>query len=140
MSKLTSQPANSQPGNSRPAEKEKKPLIPPDEKFWQRYSPHHEAPLSGVSSFFLHVSVLALFGLIFWIGSKMADSNKSIPVDAVALGSAGGGGDPGGADDAAGKVAPKENVDDSQPNTPRPNVPTPAPQETLQEVKADPLD
>ena len=27
----------------------KKPLVPPDEKFWVRYSPHHEAPLSGVS-------------------------------------------------------------------------------------------
>ena len=24
--------------------------VPPEEKFWKHYSPHHEAPVSGVSS------------------------------------------------------------------------------------------
>jgi len=28
-----------------------RPLIPPDESMWQRYSPHNEAPLAGATSF-----------------------------------------------------------------------------------------
>jgi len=86
-----------QTGSNGPPTKGKETLIPPEPKFWQRYSPHHEAPLSSVSSFFLHVSVLALFALIFWLGSRLSDSNKSIPVDAVAVtGLEGGGGNPSG--------------------------------------------
>ena len=35
-------------------------LVPPDEKFWKRYSPHNEAPLSGISSFALHLLAIPL--------------------------------------------------------------------------------
>lgn len=48
-----------------PAEK---PLLPPDERFWKRYSSHFELPLAGATSIFLHglvVGVLALGGLAF---------------------------------------------------------------------------
>src|SRR5262245_33626219 len=94
MSKLTT-PA----GSNGPPATDKKARIPPEEKFWQRYSPHHEAPLSGASSFFLHIGALGLGLLIVLYGKHLAESNKSIPVDAVAFGSAGGGGDPSGAPD-----------------------------------------
>src|SRR5438128_1910038 len=124
-----------QAGSNGPPTKEKKPIVPPEEKFWQRYSPHHEAPLSSASSFFLHVSVLALFALVFWLGSRLADSNKSMPVDAVAVGLEGGGGNPSGRPDG-GQVTPKENVDETPaPKTPPPTV---APKEILQDVKVDP--
>ena len=36
-------------------------LVPPDEQFWQHYSPHYEAPISGVSSLMVHVLVVGLF-------------------------------------------------------------------------------
>src|SRR5437899_2494500 len=44
-----------------------KPLVPPDEQFWQRYSPHYEFPLSGVSSFALHLLVVGLAALVAMI-------------------------------------------------------------------------
>ena len=41
----------SAPGNNdKVPAKGKAALIPPEEKFWQRYSPHHEFPLSTVTS------------------------------------------------------------------------------------------
>jgi hypothetical protein len=38
--------------------------VPPDEAFWIRYSPHHEFPLSAVTSFVLHALVVALLLLV----------------------------------------------------------------------------
>lgn len=44
----------------------KKPKItgndptPPAEEFWIRYSPHHEAPVSGISSFVIHALAIGL--------------------------------------------------------------------------------
>ena len=37
------------------------PLVPPDERFWQRYSRHGELPLSGATSLAVH---LLVFGLL----------------------------------------------------------------------------
>jgi hypothetical protein len=37
-----------------------KPLFPPEERFWQRYSPEHEAPISTVSSVVLHILMFTL--------------------------------------------------------------------------------
>lgn len=133
MSKLTTQT-----GSNGPPAKETKPRIPPEEKFWQRYSPHHEAPVSGASSFFLHIGALGLGLLIVLYGKHLAESNKSIPVDAVAFGSAGGGGDPTGAAEG-GQATLKENVGEAPP-APKTTAETPVAKETIQEVKADPLD
>jgi hypothetical protein len=47
------------------------PQLPPDEKFWVRYSPHHEAPLSGMTSLFLHglvVGLLLIVGFLMNLG------------------------------------------------------------------------
>jgi len=42
---MTQQPTLDRPESDR---------LPPEERFWQHYSPHHEAPLAGVGSFTLH--------------------------------------------------------------------------------------
>jgi hypothetical protein len=47
-----------------------KPLLPPDERFWKRYSPHHEFPLASTTSVFLHglvIGILAVGGVAFFL-------------------------------------------------------------------------
>src|SRR4051812_18787282 len=81
-------------------------LVPPDEQFWQRYSPHHEFPLSTVTSAALHILVIALLLIGGWLLLKLGwtDPASPVPVDAVALGagnSKAGGGNGAGDDGAA---------------------------------------
>src|SRR5262249_59932965 len=45
------------PVSDNPARPEGAPLVPPEEQFWKRYSAHGELPLSGASSFAIHVLV-----------------------------------------------------------------------------------
>src|SRR5260370_39736114 len=49
--------------------KEKEPalLVPPEERFWKRYSPNHELPLSSASSALMHLCALA-----FWLWAPTA--------------------------------------------------------------------
>jgi hypothetical protein len=97
-----------------------KPLVPPDEQFWERYSPHHEAPLSGVGSFAAHFLIggfLLLAGYLGWLG--LGNHRGSLPVDPVRLELGGGGGKPSGSGSEAGDGTPKEiadvaNTDQSQ--------------------------
>src|SRR5438093_666778 len=79
------------------------PLIPPEEKFWQRYSPHSEAPLSGVTSTVLHVLALGLLLLVIWVQSmlKLDETNKSLPLEPIRL-AGGGGGSPDGSGTGSG--------------------------------------
>src|SRR5262249_25503504 len=64
-----------------PAPADKNPLVPPDETIWQRYSPHHEFPLSSVTSVTLHILVIVLLGLLGWIAIKLGLSNNGgLPV------------------------------------------------------------
>src|SRR5215813_13294539 len=71
-------------------------LIPPEEKFWKRYSPHQEAPLSGVSSTVLHILffglMLGIMALSDWL--NMEEDNRPVPWEPVRV--AGGGGHPSG--------------------------------------------
>jgi hypothetical protein len=96
-----------------PAEKD---LIPPDERFWVRYSPHHEFPLANVTSFVAHVLA---FGLILvlaaWIGTGR---NHQVPVEAVRLGltNPGGGGKKHGTGDGPGGAAPQVEAAANQEN------------------------
>jgi len=72
--------------NSAPG---KAPAKPPDERFWQRYSPHYEFPLSSTTSFVLHgIAIVALIYVasIFALG----EDSKPLSMDAVVI--AGGGG------------------------------------------------
>src|SRR5437870_2998952 len=45
--------------------------LPPEQRFWQHYSPHYEAQLSGVGSIAIHFAVAGLVllgGFISWLG------------------------------------------------------------------------
>jgi hypothetical protein len=64
---------------------------PPDERFWVKYSPHHELPVSSASSLTLHVLII---GLVILIGYMLSQSRQqqSQPVQQDAVEIAGGGG------------------------------------------------
>lgn len=50
------------------------PILPPDEEFWEKYSPHYEFPLSSVGSIALHVA-----GLMIFLGALYMLSKMTIP-------------------------------------------------------------
>jgi hypothetical protein len=58
---------------------------PPEEEFWVRYSPHHELPLSSVTSVALHILAIVFLALIGWIAVNFFDDNKPPEVTAVAI-------------------------------------------------------
>ena len=65
---------------------------PPEEEFWQRYSPHHEFPLSSATSIALHVLILALLAVAGWWIIRMG-SARSLPLADVPVYLEQGGGD-----------------------------------------------
>lgn len=59
----------------------KAPLAPPDEQFWQRYSPHHEFSLSSIGSIAAHIGMFVLVALVLWLLSTFAFTEKSpVPI------------------------------------------------------------
>ncbi len=136
MSKNPSTPDNNAPKKKAPA--------PPDERFWKRYSPHHEFPLSLSSSVFLHVIalVILIFGGVLLAIIGLAPK-EAIAVDTITI--AGGGGNPDGygnqrgegiisGPEAVEKDKPPEKIAKTVPNeklqnpedTPPPLVETPS--------------
>jgi hypothetical protein len=96
------------------------PLAPPEEEFWERYSPHHEFPLSSVGSVALHIGGLVLFILALWLLSRMTITDKTaVPLRAVTL--ADGDGVEGRG--SGGGTNQKENVDPNRQAIPKRNVP-----------------
>jgi len=72
-------------------------LVPPDEQFWKRYSPHGEAPMSMAGSFALHALLGgALVLLAVYAASAFTQAKTSLPVDPVRLELGGGGGNKSG--------------------------------------------
>jgi len=77
------------------------PLLPPDERFWQRYSANHEFPLSGVGSLVAHglvVGVLILIGYRLSMTLEMDSRPPGVDVVGIEGGGdifAGFGGSPG---------------------------------------------
>jgi hypothetical protein len=57
-----------------------RPLAPPEERFWQRYSPHHELPLSSAVSIALHVLALVILSLVGWWVAQLA-TQQSAPLN-----------------------------------------------------------
>jgi hypothetical protein len=115
-------------------------LVPPEEQFWVRYSPHHEFPLSTITSFALHVLVIGLM-LLFAFVLVAARPVHQMPVEAVRF--AGGGGNPHGAGDGPGRAAalPVEDGakpgEDTTPQEKRPGLDLPGPKPLLP-ADADP--
>ncbi|HEV3085350.1 MAG TPA: hypothetical protein VGY66_36690 [Gemmataceae bacterium] len=101
-------------------EKEPGLLVPPEERFWKRYSPNHEFPLSSASSALMHLFAL---GILVLGAHTFAKWETPVDVDAIEIG--GGGGRPDGAEGpATGKFAHNEDVKDVVDSTvPVPKVP-----------------
>src|SRR3954453_12074654 len=118
--------------NQAPA---KAPLVPPEERFWQHSSPHHEAPLAGVGSFTLHGLAAALAVVIGIIASflGLGHRQQSLPVETVQL-DAGGGGNPEGKGDGRGEGSTSEAATpEGTATNPEPKEPTPQVRPTLKD-------
>ncbi len=103
--------------------------VPPDERFWQRYSPHGELPLSGASSLAVHLLVLGLMMLLAWLAiAVFSHTSRSLPVEAVHYG--GGGGNRHGIGDVPDRgaaVVEAGGSEDVKPNNPVTEQPSPRP-------------
>jgi hypothetical protein len=67
---------------------------PPDEKFWVKYSPHHELPISGMASLAWHTLAVVLIVAVAWVVAH--NSRDDMPIEMIQLGNPGGGGGPNG--------------------------------------------
>jgi hypothetical protein len=94
----------------------KQPLVPPDERFWQRYSPHGELPLSGAGSLALHLLIFGLMLLSAWLAyAVFSHTTRSLPVEAVRLDLGGGGGNPHGVGDDPNRGRQPQEVGGDKP-------------------------
>jgi hypothetical protein len=99
----------------------------PDERFWKRYSPHGELPLSGAGSFAVHALVVGF--LVLWgvyLAAYFARPSRALPVDPVWV-LPGGGGQPTGQGDERGighapEVAANPEPDHKTAAPPRPDL------------------
>src|SRR5206468_303868 len=71
-------------------EPSKKPDRPPDEKFWVKYSPHHELPVSGMASLAWHTLAIVLVVAVAWVVGR--NSRDDMPIELIQFGSPGSGG------------------------------------------------
>jgi hypothetical protein len=96
MSTATKSPKSKKPVN--------RPAGLPDERFWIKYSQHHELPLSITSSLFIHALVLGFVGLVLaGILAGIFSKQRPPEVQSFAM-EAGGGGDPNGSVESNGKA------------------------------------
>jgi hypothetical protein len=103
------------------------PLAPPEEQFWERYSPHYEFPLSSVGSVALHIAALVLFLGALWLLSRMTLLDTTpVPMRAVSVAGEG--------DAAEGSGAGGHKTEDVTPDVPQER---PIPDARLNEVKED---
>jgi hypothetical protein len=59
--------------------------LPPEERFWKRYSPHHEFPLSSATSIGLHALILFLLILAGWVAYKLGMGSENRPPEVGSL-------------------------------------------------------
>src|SRR5208282_1672626 len=102
--------------------------LPPEERFWKRYSANHECPLSGVTSFALHALILAALLGGAWVLARLGlmSKDKPPPVDAVVIVGGGGSGPriAGGRGPGNGEQAPAPEEAAAQPGD-EPKKPAP---------------
>jgi hypothetical protein len=113
-----------------------------EEPILVKYSPHHELPLSSVSSIGIHALVVGLLIIVGIILARMNwnSADKPISADALALEQGGGGGNPDGAGNRSGVGATTEQV---EPPLEDPNEPPPISAESrtkLEEAKKTALE
>jgi hypothetical protein len=76
---------------TRPVPTQAQPT-PPEEKFWIKYSPHHELPISSLASLAWHTFAVVLIVVIAFVVAR--GEWDDMPIETVAF--PGGGGNPGG--------------------------------------------
>jgi hypothetical protein len=69
-----------------------KQRTPPAEEFWQRYSPHHEFPVSSITSVALHILVIVTLLLGAWAALRLGllGGDDKLGVDYINLGTLNG--------------------------------------------------
>lgn len=121
--------------SEKPAPPTEAPPGPPEEKFWKRYSKHHELPLSSLTSIGLHALVIgAVVALGIW-GARLGFGEGDKPVDIVSLLEEGGG---GGSPEGSPNANPEDKAThgaEVAPQTPRPETAPPRPAEQRPELK-----
>lgn len=118
---------------------------PPEERFWKRYSPHHEAPLAGMTSIFIHGVVLGfmVFGGIAFLFRNRDEASKPVNIDVVLVSNSGSGADgPEGAmgtKGAPGDPASQEAATPASPQPPQnlPEIASPLPKVDVPKVNLD---
>ena len=64
------------------------PAQPPDERFWVKYSPHHEMTISGMASLAWHtLAVVVVVVFAVWVANG---ERNDMPIEAIQLGGGGG--------------------------------------------------
>jgi hypothetical protein len=96
----------------------------PEERFWKRYSPHGELPLSGAGSFALHALVVGLLVLLGFLGVWFTRPSRTLPVEAVQV-APGGGGTLNGVEGSKGPGRRAEVVDEQNRQAGDQKVPLP---------------
>jgi hypothetical protein len=66
------------------------PLVPPEERFWQRYSPHHEFPLSGAASVTVHALILGALAFLAFRLFSDDETRRPVKIDMVEIDGADG--------------------------------------------------
>jgi hypothetical protein len=114
--------------------------VPPEERFWKRYSPNSELPLSGVSSLALHALLLGLLLLAAWAAYLFGldAPPRPVPQEVVKLAErpGGSGGKPKGKAGSDGRdPQPRERDDgnrkDAEADEPPPRPPVFDPKKIL---------
>jgi hypothetical protein len=109
-------------------------LAPPDERFWKRYSPHHEFPISSSASVMIHVLGLAVLVAGALLLAKLGFGGHPVEVTPIVI--AGGGGDPNGTPGPnTGSGHEKEVINEPKPETPEKAE---TPKETLKAPEKEP--
>jgi hypothetical protein len=101
--------------------------VPPEEQFWKHYSPHHEFPLSSVSSVALHILAFVLLALVaWWVATMTNERDRPLREVGVVLEGGGGGNEKGQGNAPGGQLGggqeeekgdqPKEDVNTIQAN------------------------
>src|SRR5947209_19262080 len=80
---------------------------PPDERFWVKYSRHHELPISSMASLAWHTLAIVLIVVVGYIIAS--GRSNDMPIETVEIG--GGGGNPEGVGPGSGVGTPASRVE-----------------------------
>jgi hypothetical protein len=106
---------------------ETKNPLPPEERFWKRYSPQHEFPLSSAGSVVLHVLAVGALVVVGYVLTRTNNDEPTAPplmsVVALTKGDGGSGGKDPGRDESLSSVKADEVAKDANPPQPGSKLP-----------------